>query len=53
VRVERTADGVAVIRALGQQAPRPLFDDPPAARMLAGRPAVIATTPAGRSRNPG
>ena len=42
MRVERTADGVAVIRALEQHAPRPLFDDPLAARMLAGWPATMA-----------
>ncbi|MET8153366.1 class I SAM-dependent methyltransferase [Actinoplanes sp. NPDC049668] len=41
MRVERTADGVAVIRALEQHAPRPLFDDPLAARMLAGWPATM------------
>jgi methyltransferase (TIGR00027 family) len=41
VRVEKTADGVAMIRALEQHAPRPLFDDPMAARMLSGWPAVV------------
>lgn len=42
MRVEKTADGVALIRALEQHAPRPLFDDPLAARMLTGWPAVVA-----------
>src|SRR5688572_1762282 len=42
MRVERTADGVAVIRAIEQHAARPLFDDPLAARMLSGWPAVVA-----------
>jgi methyltransferase (TIGR00027 family) len=41
VRVEKTADGVAMMRALEQHAPRPLFDDPLAARMLSGWPAVV------------
>ena len=41
VRVERTADGVAMIRALEQHAPRPLFDDPLAGRMLSGWPAAV------------
>jgi len=46
VRVERTADGVAMLRALEQHAPRPLFDDPLAARMLSGWPtAVVARRP--------
>ncbi|WP_229070578.1 SAM-dependent methyltransferase [Actinoplanes sp. DH11] len=42
MRVERTADGVALMRALEQHAVRPLFDDPLAARMLSGWPAVVA-----------
>ena len=41
MRVERTADGVAMIRALEQHAPRPLFDDPLAARMLSGWPTTM------------
>jgi methyltransferase (TIGR00027 family) len=46
MRVEKTADGVALIRALEQHAPAPLFDDPMAARMLSGWPAsVVARRP--------
>ena len=41
MRVERTADGVAMLRALEQHAARPLFDDPLAARMLSGWPAAM------------
>ena len=41
MRVEKTADGVAMLRALEQHAPRPLFDDPLAARMLSGWPAAV------------
>ena len=41
VDVEKTADGVAMMRALEQHAPRPLFDDPLSARMLSGWPAVV------------
>lgn len=41
MRAEKTADGVAMMRALEQHAPRPLFDDPLAARMLSGWPAVV------------
>ena len=41
VRAEETADGVAMMRALEQHAPQPLFDDPLSARMLAGWPAVV------------
>jgi methyltransferase (TIGR00027 family) len=42
MRVEKTADGVALIRALEQHASPPLFDDPLAARMLSGWPAAVA-----------
>ena len=46
MRVEKTADGVAMMRALEQRASRPLFDDPLSARMLSGwRPAVVARRP--------
>jgi O-methyltransferase involved in polyketide biosynthesis len=41
VRVEKTADGAAMMRALEQHAPRPLFDDPLAVRMLSGWPAAV------------
>jgi methyltransferase (TIGR00027 family) len=41
VRVEKTADGVAMMRALEQHAGRPLFDDPLAARMISGWPAAV------------
>ena len=42
MRVEKTADGVAVMRALEQHARSPLFDDPLSGRMLSGWPAVMA-----------
>ncbi|GLW29216.1 class I SAM-dependent methyltransferase [Actinoplanes regularis] len=42
MRVERTADGVAMMRALEQHAPRRLFDDPLSPRMISGWPSVIA-----------
>jgi methyltransferase (TIGR00027 family) len=41
VRIEKTADGVAMMRALEQHAPRPLFDDPLSAHLIAGWPAVV------------
>jgi len=42
VRVEKTADGVALMRALEQHARPPLFEDPVAASLLSGWPAVVA-----------
>ncbi|MEV6493945.1 SAM-dependent methyltransferase [Actinoplanes sp. NPDC051633] len=41
VRAEKTADGVALMRALEQHEPRPLFDDPLVTGMLSGWPAVV------------
>ncbi|GGN49373.1 methyltransferase (TIGR00027 family) [Actinoplanes campanulatus] len=41
MRVERTADGAAMMRAIEQHAARPLVDDPLAARMLSGWQAVV------------
>ena len=41
MRVERTADGAAMMRALEQHAARPLFDDPLASRMITGWPATV------------
>lgn len=46
MRVEKTADGAAMMRALEQHAPRRLFDDPWSARLISGWPsAVVAVRP--------
>ncbi|BCY09846.1 SAM-dependent methyltransferase [Actinoplanes sp. L3-i22] len=41
MRAEKTADGVALVRALEQHAPRRLFDDPLSARMISGWPSMV------------